>query len=103
MRRFLEGLGGIKGARLYGLAGDNELGQRVPTFSLTLPGVTAKQAVTALAEQNIFAWAGSFYAHEAAERLGVNPHGVIRVGLAHYTSPEEVDRVIGALGEMASR
>jgi cysteine desulfurase family protein (TIGR01976 family) len=100
MRRFLEGLGGIGGAELYGLAGDNELSERVPTFSFTLPGTTAKQAVTGLAERNIFAWAGSFYAHEAAERLGMNPHGVIRVGLAHYTSPEEVDRVIAALGEM---
>lgn len=102
MRRFLEGLGQIRGLRLYGLAGDNQLGERVPTFSFTLPGITAKAAVTRLAERNIFAWAGSFYAHEAAGRLGLGPHGVIRVGLAQYTSPEEVDRVIEACAEMVN-
>lgn len=101
MRRFLQGLKGIGGVKLYGLSSDNELGDRVPTFSFTLPGIAAKQAVIKLAERNIFAWAGSFYAHEAAERLGVNPHGVIRVGLAHYTSPDEVDLVLEACAEMA--
>ena len=101
MRRFLEGLKQIGGATLYGLGGDNELGERVPTFSFTLPGIAAKDAVARLAQANIFAWAGSFYAHEAAHRLGVDQHGVIRVGLAHYTSPEEVDRVIAACAGMA--
>jgi selenocysteine lyase/cysteine desulfurase len=57
--------------------------------------------VARLAGANIFAWAGSFYAHEVAHRLGVDQHGVIRIGLAHYTSPGEVDRAIAACAEMA--
>jgi cysteine desulfurase family protein (TIGR01976 family) len=100
-RRFLDGLGQIDGMTLYGLGGDNELGERVPTFSFTLPGLSAGDAVARLAADNIFAWAGSFYAHEVAQRLGVNQHGVIRVGLAHYTTVQEVDRVIAACAAMA--
>jgi len=101
MRRFLAGLRAIPGVKLYGLGGDNELGDRVPTFSFTLPGVSAKEAVGRLAARNIFAWAGSFYAHEVAHRLCVDQHGVVRIGLAHYTSPGEVDRAIAACAEMA--
>lgn len=101
MRRFLAGLKSIRGVSLFGLGGDNELGERVPTFSFTLPGIEARDAVGRLAAANIFAWAGSFYAHEAAHRLGVDQHGVIRIGLAHYTSPDEVDRAVAACAEMA--
>jgi cysteine desulfurase family protein (TIGR01976 family) len=96
-RRFLTGLANINGMRLYGLSGDNELADRVPTFSFTLPGRSAGEVVGHLAAHNVFAWAGSFYAHEVAQRLGVGEHGVVRVGLAHYTSEAEVDRVLDLL------
>jgi selenocysteine lyase/cysteine desulfurase len=97
-RRFLSGLKAIPGMRLYGLGGDNELADRVPTFSFTLPGRRASDVVSDLASQNVFAWAGSFYAHEIARRLNITEHGVVRVGLAHYTSEAEVDRVLSLLG-----
>jgi len=95
--RFLAGLKQIEGMRLYGLGGDNELADRVPTFSFTLPGRQASEVVSDLASHNVFAWAGSFYAHEIAQRLGIADHGVVRVGLAHYTSEAEVDRVLELL------
>ncbi|MBS0295741.1 MAG: cysteine desulfurase-like protein [Proteobacteria bacterium] len=97
MRRFLAGLKAIPGMRLYGLGGDNELADRVPTFSFTLPGRQASEVVSDLASHNVFAWAGSFYAHEIAQRLGVAENGVVRVGLAHYTSKAEVDRALALL------
>jgi len=101
-RRFLSGLKSLPGATLYGLSGDNEMSERVATFSFTLPGVSAPDAVRALAERNIFGWAGSFYAHEASHVLGVHPHGVIRLGMAHYTAPAEVDRALEALEQLAA-
>ena len=100
-RAFLGGLQTIPGARIYGVRGDNELGDRVPTFSFTLPGRSAGDVVAHLAERNIFGWAGSFYAHEAAHALGINQHGVVRLGLAHYTSEEEVERAVEALAGFA--
>ena len=99
MEVFLEGLAAIPGARLYGLGGGNELADRVPTFSFTVPGRTAREVVQHLADRNVFCWAGSFYAHEAAHQLGIQQHGVVRIGLAHYTTADEVRR---ALAEVAA-
>lgn len=96
-RRFLAGLKRIEGLRLYGIGSDNELADRVPTFSFTLPGQQAAEVVDRLAARNVFAWAGSFYAYEIAHRLGIAEHGVVRIGLAHYTSEAEVDRALELL------
>ena len=101
-RRFLAGLKSLPGMRLYGLGGDNELADRVATFSFTLPNRPAREVIERLAARNIFGWAGSFYAQEAAHALGVHPHGVIRLGMAHYTAAEEVDRALEALEQLAA-
>lgn len=100
-RLFLDGLATIPGLQLYGLRGDNEQADRVATFSFTLPDRSAREVVAELADKNIFGWAGSFYAHEAAHTLGINQHGVIRLGLAHYTSPFDVERTLEALAAAA--
>ena len=96
-RRFLEGAAAIPGLRLYGLGG-NRLADRVATFSFTLDGRHSPAVVEALAARNIFAWAGYFYAHEPAERLGLRANGgAVRVGLTHYTTAQEVDLLLAAL------
>ena len=53
--------------------------------------MTASEIGSLLAERGIFAWAGNFYALELTEALGLEPEGVLRVGLLHYNSMEEVD------------
>ena len=41
---------------------------------------------------------GHFYAWRVLEALGISPeHGVLRLSFVHYTSPEEIDRLIAAL------
>jgi selenocysteine lyase/cysteine desulfurase len=102
-RLFLGGLDSLPGVKLYGVRSDNELKDRVGTFSFTVPGRSAREVVAHLAEKNIFAWAGSFYAHEAARSLGIDQHGVVRLGVAHYTSREDVERAIGELGALMRR
>lgn len=99
MRAFLDGLDEVPGITLYGLAAP--LAERVPTFSFRLAGSTAAQVVEQLARRNIFAWAGSFYAYEAAGRLGIREGGVTRIGLAHYTTLDEVRAAARALAEIA--
>ena len=43
---------------------------------------------------------GHFYAYRLMEALGINPgHGVLRLSFTHYTSPEDVQRLIKALDE----
>lgn len=80
------------------LIGPRRMADRVPTFAI---GCAAPGAVAAsLARRGVMVGAGDFYAHRALRAHGIAPDpGVLRLSLAHYTAPEEVDRLIGALGE----
>ncbi|HLY56063.1 MAG TPA: cysteine desulfurase-like protein [Stellaceae bacterium] len=102
MRVALEGFASIPGLKVYGITGPNRLAARVPTFSFSLPGREAGAVAQALADRNIFAWSGNFYAWEAAARLGLGEGGVTRIGLAHYNSADEVRTFIAAIGEIAA-
>src|SRR3954469_11014208 len=93
--RLLAGLAQVPGLRLYG---PPTMDGRVPTFSFTIEGVPSDRIAEHLAAANIFAWSGSFYAVEPVARLGlVETGGLLRVGLCHYNTAEEVDRLIEAL------
>ncbi|MEA3062019.1 MAG: hypothetical protein QOJ94_1800 [Sphingomonadales bacterium] len=93
--RFLAGLQRLPRVRLFG---PPEAEGRVPTFSVTIEGLTARQAAERLAEQNIFVWSGNFYAKEAITRLGLDAAGgLLRVGFCQYSSEDEVDRLLEAL------
>ena len=59
--------------------------------------MSARQIADALAERGIFVWAGNFYALELSEALGLEPEGVLRVGVLHYNTMEEVDRFLSEL------
>ena len=53
-----------------------------------------------LASRGLFVSNGDFYATTVIERLGHASDGVVRVGCACYTTADEVDRLVGAVGEM---
>jgi cysteine desulfurase family protein (TIGR01976 family) len=89
--RLLAGLPGR--VTLHGLA---SMDGRTPTFALTIPGQAPAEAAAALAERDIAAWAGNYYALEVMERLGL-PDGAVRVGIVHYNTGEEVDRLLAEL------
>ena len=56
----------------------------------------------ALADQGIYAWDGDFYATGLIERLGrAEDGGVLRLGLVHYNTADEVDRTLEALARIA--
>jgi cysteine desulfurase family protein (TIGR01976 family) len=89
--RFLEGLLGNR--RLYGPA---TMDGRVPTFAFTVEGRSPRDAVERLGERGIAVWHGNYYAVEIMERLGL-PEGAVRVGIVHYNTAEEVDRLLAEL------
>jgi cysteine desulfurase family protein (TIGR01976 family) len=72
---------------------------RVATFAVTVPGMTPEQAATRLAERDIAAWWGDYYAVEVMKRLGL-PDGALRLGIVHYNTAGEVDRLLTALHEL---
>jgi selenocysteine lyase/cysteine desulfurase len=54
-----------------------------------------------LGERGIFVWDGNYYALAVTERLGFeNKGGMVRVGLVHYNTEEEVDRLLEELNSL---
>ena len=97
-RRLVQGLQQIPGLRIYGITQTARSGQRVPTVSFILEGVPSRRVAQRLGEAGIYVWDGSFYALSVTERLGlVERGGMVRVGLVHYNTAAEVDRLLGEL------
>jgi cysteine desulfurase family protein (TIGR01976 family) len=98
MERMLRGLREISGLRLYGITDPARLDSRCPTFAVRIAGHTPLEVATALGERGIFTWDGNYYAINLTERLGVEETGgFLRIGLVHYNTEEEVDRVLDGL------
>ena len=102
--RVLAGLAQVPGLTVHGLADPGRVGERTPTFAVTLAGWTPRGLAEALAARGIYAWDGDFYATTLVEDLGLAASGgVVRLGMVHYTTFDEVDRLIGTLHELAER
>ncbi|MGW8801897.1 cysteine desulfurase-like protein [Streptomyces sp. NPDC055775] len=84
-------------AALGGITVHSRAALRTPTLLLTLADRSATAASQYLAEHGVDAPAGSFYALEASRRLGLGDEGGLRIGLAPYSSDEDVDRLLDAL------
>jgi cysteine desulfurase family protein (TIGR01976 family) len=69
-----------------------------PTVSFTVPGLRPRQVAAELARQGVCAWDGDQYARELFDALGVTEAGgAVGVGLLHYNTAEEVDRLLDAV------
>ncbi len=102
MARMLRGLSEIPGLRLYGISDPTRLESRCPTFAIRIDGHTPLELATKLGEQGIFTWDGNYYAINLTERLGVEQSGgFLRIGLVHYNTEAEVDRVLEGLRSQA--
>jgi cysteine desulfurase family protein (TIGR01976 family) len=75
---------------------------RTPTLLVTFPGRSSTNAYRFLAERDILAPAGSFYAYEAFRRLDLVDSAALRIGLAPYNDDDDVDRLLAALGEFVA-
>ncbi len=103
VRRMIPGLLGIPGVRLYGISDLRHLSERVGTFGIRMQGHTPLEMARFLGERGIFTWDGNYYALNLTERLGVEKDGgLLRIGLVHYNTTEEVDRLLAALRELSS-
>jgi selenocysteine lyase/cysteine desulfurase len=88
----------ISGIKVYGILNENAFDERCPTLAFTREGYTPEQIATQLGKNGIFVWHGNYYALAVTESLGVeNSGGMVRVGLAHYNTKEEVDRLLAVL------
>lgn len=96
--RMLTGLQASSRIRVYGLTERGDWPRRAPTFSIRKEGTTPQQLAQALADANIFAWDGNFYALGLSEALGVEESGgLLRLGLVHYNTLDEIDECLRVL------
>jgi len=106
----LETLTAIPGLHIHGITSPRALEQRVPTFSFTLDAIgrdqsapTPPRIAAALAESHINVWDGNFYALSVTQRLGVEDNGgLLRVGLVHYNTQDEIEKLGEALQRITS-
>jgi len=96
--RLLSGLGALPGLTLYGAAP-----RRTPTAAFRVAGCTPRQVTEHLGAAGICAWDGDYYAYELMTRLGLRETGgAVRVGLVHYSTAGEVDRLLESLAALVS-
>jgi len=102
-RHLADGLEAIPGLTMYGITDRAQFDGRTPTAALRLAGVAPRDVAEALAAEGIAVWDGDFYATGLIERLGLaDQGGVVRIGLTHYNTAPEVDRLLDALGRIAA-
>ena len=102
--RLIDGLKNIPDARVYGITDPQRFAERCSTLSLRIGNHNPTAIATFLGERGIFTWDGNYYALNLSERLGVESQGgMLRIGLVHYNTADEVDRLLAALREFAAR
>jgi cysteine desulfurase family protein (TIGR01976 family) len=100
--RLIDGLTTFRKLRIRGITSSNAMHRRVPTVSFTIDGVHPEDMAKKLAKENIFVWSGHNYAVEPVTRMGLmDKGGVLRVGLAHYNTPAEIDAFLDRMTRIA--
>ena len=85
------------------LIGRTRASERAPTVSFVVKGRKPADVGTALAAAGIGVGVGNFYAYRVVEALGLDPDdGAVRVSFVHYTSRNEVDRLMRELDRCLS-
>lgn len=89
LTRLLDGLAALDGVTLHGRPA-----RRTPTALFSVDGLAGREVHAKLAAVGVNAPASSFYAIEASRRAGLGDEGAVRAGIAPYTSPDDVDRLL---------
>ena len=99
----ITGLLEIPGFTFYGIRNSQSFAWRTPTVGIRIKGQTPYAVAKALGDRGIFTWHGNFYALGLTERLGIESSGgLLRIGLVHYNTLDEINRLLTALTEIAA-
>jgi cysteine desulfurase family protein (TIGR01976 family) len=100
LAQLIPGLLGIPGLRFFGISDPKRFSERCSTVSVRLANHTPTETAKFLGDRGIFTWDGNYYALNLTERLGVEQTGgLLRIGLVHYNTADEVERLLAALRE----
>jgi cysteine desulfurase family protein (TIGR01976 family) len=103
LSQLIPGLLAITGLKIFGITDAKRFDERCSTVSVRLANHTPTETAKFLGDRGIFTWDGNYYALNLTERLGVEQiGGLLRIGLVHYNTAEEVDRLLSVLREFAA-
>lgn len=105
LERMVSGLLKIPGIKIYGITDLARFDERCATLAVRVVNQNAEQTPLALAtklgDRGFFTWDGNYYALNLTEQLDVEKSGgFLRIGLVHYNTVDEVDRLLAALREI---
>ena len=99
--RIMTGLQKIHGLKIYGITDPARFHERCATLAIRSEVHTPLELATKLGERGFFTWDGNYYALNLTEHLDVEKSGgFLRIGLVHYNTAQEVDRMLAALQEI---
>jgi selenocysteine lyase/cysteine desulfurase len=102
--RLMDRVSGIPGLRVRGITDPARAAERCPTIAFTMDGRRPRDVAGFLGDRGIHVWDGDYYAWELIRALGLAERGgMVRVGLVHYNTVEEVHRLGEALDELVGR
>ena len=99
-RYLIESLSRWDHLSIWGITDPGQFDRRLSTVSITHRNMSPRQLAKRLAEEGIFVSSGNYYALEVTEALDLEPEGMVRIGLVHYNTREEVDRLLEVLREL---
>jgi len=100
--KLISGLLGIPDVTVYGITDPKQFDHRVGTVSIRMKGQSPAEIANRLGEKGLFTWDGNFYALDLTERLGIEDQGgLLRIGVLHYNTEEEIERLLVELRGMA--
>ncbi len=98
------GMQSIPGLSIYGIVDESRFCWRTPTFGIRMDAASPGRVAEKLGSRQIFVWDGNFYALNVTDDLGLEASGgLVRIGLAHYNTAEEIDRLLAGLRSIAPR
>ena len=101
LKRMMTGLKEIPHLTIYGITDPARFDERCATLAIRIENHTPLELATQLGNRGFFTWDGNYYALNLTEQLDVEKSGgFLRIGLVHYNTPEEVDRLLAALREI---
>jgi cysteine desulfurase family protein (TIGR01976 family) len=101
LERAVAGLLKIPNLKIYGITDPARFHERCGTLAVRVPDHTPLELATKLGDRGFFTWDGNYYALNLTEHLDVEKSGgFLRIGLVHYNTVDEVDRLLAALREI---
>jgi cysteine desulfurase family protein (TIGR01976 family) len=101
LKRIMAGLKKIPGLKIYGITDPARFHERCATLAVRIDGHSPLALATKLGDRGFFTWDGNYYALNLTEHLDVEKSGgFLRIGLVHYNTMDEVDRLLTALREI---